>query len=342
VSRVPDAHLQFLRHERNRRDCFGEVRPLIHAEWRGEQWIAVGNELFHSPAWKTPIDFLCDYIRHIMTPAWGNAELAKPFAERHPVLQWYDRTCRLQAQQTPGPDGTFSVVPSGYMRAYLLLAFDLYTLQHHQALQKSLVKRLRQLGQFQGARHELFATATCIRAGYTIEYEPDRSKPQAEFVAVHRYTQQRITVEAKSRHLQGVLGMPGQRVPDEKVRLKVRHLMRDALKKPRAHPYVIFLDVNLPPNSPAPPTHEWCEKVLDPILLESDGSEPASDPWNLLVVSNHPNHYVVDDGPAPGGYAVAVLGKNPLIVAQYPDAINAVQEAANKFGNLPGHFEDMA
>jgi hypothetical protein len=335
---VPPEHSNFLQHEVKREARFGHVRPAIHTEWRGEKCLAVGKELFHSSKWKTPADFLSDYVKYVMTPQWGNAELSKPFADRHPVLKWYDRMCRLQAQQTAGPDGVFGVVPSGAMRAYLLFAYDLYTLQHHVSLQASLVKRLRHARQFQGARHELFATASCIRAGFTIKYESDPSKPQTEFIGIHGQTQQRISVEAKSRQLSGVLGMPGERTPDDQVRLKVRHLLNDALKKPRVDPYVIFLDLNLPPCWPNPLTQAWFEKVADPILLDRDGKDAAGDAWNLLIVSNYPDDYVENDSPAPSGYAVGMLGKNPSIVATNPEAITAVHEAAEKFGNLPSRF----
>jgi hypothetical protein len=340
LEELPAAHGEFLERKLEQLDRFGHVRPFVHADWRGEKWIAVGKEFFHSNKWKTPADFLSDYLKYVMTPAWGNAELTKPYGDRHPVMQWYDRTCKLQAQQTAGPDGVFGVRPSGAMRAYFLLAYDLYTLKHHLTLQASLVKRLRHAEQFQGARHELFATATCIRAGFTIEYESDPSKPQTEFIAVHWKTQQRISVEAKSRHRKGVLGMAGEREPDEQVRVKVRHLINDALNKPREYPYVIFLDLNLPPNSPPPLTKEWFEKVVDPIILDREGNDGEADPWNLLVISNFPDHYV-DDDPAAGGYAVGMFGKNSPIVAANPDAIIAVHDAATKFGNLPCRFQEL-
>src|SRR5690606_20900156 len=85
---IKSLHHQMLA-DMQRRQRFGEVKPLIHADWCGEKWIAVGSELHHSSAWKTPVDFLCDYPKHCFTPAWGKQELAKSLAERHPVMQWY-------------------------------------------------------------------------------------------------------------------------------------------------------------------------------------------------------------------------------------------------------------
>ena len=41
---------------------------------------------------KTFPDFLYDYIKQALGPAWGNTEIAKPLSERHPILQMRQRT----------------------------------------------------------------------------------------------------------------------------------------------------------------------------------------------------------------------------------------------------------
>jgi hypothetical protein len=306
--------------------------------------VAVGHQVLNSPKWQTPVDFLSDYMKFVMTPEWGKAELEKPLADRHPVMQWYDAMCRVQAlaKQNAGPDGVFGVAPSGAMRAYLLLAFDLYALQHHSALQDQLVRRLRHRDQYQGARHELFAAATCIRAGFDIEYEDesDRSRKHTEFTATHRQTGVRICVEAKSRHRSGVLGMTGKREPDDELRTRLGGLINDALKKPHRHPLAIFLDLNLPPNSPSHLSTEWSTRFVDPVVRDID-RKGEEDPWDLLVFSNQPDHYATSDAPAPAGYAVAMFGKNSRIGPQPPSELVALVDAANKFGTLPNRFEEM-
>ena len=54
-----------------------------------QQFVAVANRVFRSNKWKTFPDFLYDYIKQALGPAWGNTEIAKPLSERHPILQWY-------------------------------------------------------------------------------------------------------------------------------------------------------------------------------------------------------------------------------------------------------------
>jgi len=82
---------------------------------------------------------------------------------------------------------------------------------NHDGLDDLFLHRLKKCDLFQGARHELFAEATCIRAGFTVEREDeqDGSRRHAEFAALHRATGQRISVEAKAS-IDGLLGQPGQ------------------------------------------------------------------------------------------------------------------------------------
>lgn len=340
----PPELVELMKQDLQRQARFGHVRPAVHVNVQGQKWIAVDRELLHSPNWKTPLDFLWDYLKHVMTPAWGEAELAKPLADRHPVMQWCDAARRLHAAAKQlSTDGVCSVIPSGSMRAYTLLAYDLYVLQHHGLLEKRLLQRLRHKDQYQGARHELFAAATCVRAGFDIEYEDetDQSTKHTEFTATHRQTGFRLCVEAKSKHRSGVLGMGGDRVADDQIRNRLGGLINDAVNKPRKHPLAIFLDLNLPPESPVPTnTLEWLERFARPILRQID-KRGQGDPWDLLAFSNQPDHYATDDGPAPRGYVLGMLGKNTRIGSQPPSELMALIDAAKKFGSVPNLFEDM-
>ena len=93
-----------------------------------------------------------------------------------------------------------------------MLAYDLYVLRDKQVLQDDIIRRLKILDQFQGARHELFAAVSCIRAGYSIKYEDEKdgTRKHTEFIATHKKTGQKIAVEAKSKHRTGILDFPGK------------------------------------------------------------------------------------------------------------------------------------
>ena len=84
--------------------------------------------------------------------------------------------------------------------------------------------------QFQGVRYELFVAATCIRAGFDIAYEDetDKTKKHPEFVATHRLTGQKISVEAKRRHRQDILGFNSQKESEPLIKVrKGRHIKKE-------------------------------------------------------------------------------------------------------------------
>lgn len=326
-----------------RRQRFGEVRPVIHADFQGYKFVAVGSELHYSKEWKTFPDFLQYYIKKILGPGWGQAEMKKPLESRHEIMKLYDAMCRFQHKQKKGPDGLYNTIANGAMRAYLLLSYDLYTLRHHSALQESIIRRLKHPDQFQGARHELLATATCIRAGYDVvfEDEADSSRRHPEFIATHRATGQNIAVEAKSRHRPGVFGFPGRAQASAEVRAGVDGLLRDAFRKPVSHPYVIFFDLNLPPWSEPLMKKPWFTEIAESVdrVARETGQE---DCFNLIVFTNQPDHYGQHDEPAPAGNVVSVLSQNPQILAAHPAAIASLHRAAGQYGAIPNTFEETS
>lgn len=332
-----------VRKEKARQERFGWIRPVISEDFRGHKFVAVGSELHWSAEWKTFPDFLQDYIRRVLGPDWLQAESAKPLEKRHEIMKWLGAMRRFQEKQAIGPDGLCGVIPSGAMRAYLLLSYDLYSLRHHSALQESIVRRLKHPDQFQGARHELFVTATCIRAGYEIffEDETDSSRKHTEFTAAHRFTGQEIAVEAKSRHRPGVMGRRGEQESDDEIRAGISWLLRKAFRKPVSHPYVVFLDLNLP-HSAGPLTRASLVNEIAESIDRVAREQGHHDCFNLIVFSNWPDHYVGPDETAPPGDVLSVLSQKPKIVASHPAAIASIDSAARQHGRIPNTFEEAS
>ena len=73
-------------------------------------------------------DFLAAYLKRILDPQWGNAELAKPFNERHPIIQWYHAFCLYQHEtiKTSGVPATAEM--NGVTACFLGMAYSLYLL----------------------------------------------------------------------------------------------------------------------------------------------------------------------------------------------------------------------
>jgi hypothetical protein len=338
---MPQGLIEKIEKENERSQRFGETRPLIHADWQGHKWVAVG-ERFYWGNWRFFPDFLQFYIKVVLTPAWGKAELTKPLAERHPVMQWYDGMCHFQQAQPRDAVGNMSFLPDGCTMAYLLLAYDLFALRHHQSLQSVVVHRLKHIDQFQGARYELFVAATCIRAGFDIEFEDERdsTRKHSEFIATHRKSKSKLSVEAKSRHRPGVLGRAGTPEPPGARPTGIGRLLRDAIAKATNLPHIIFIDVNTPPSDASPFEKAWFKDVMEEV--DKSGTVTGTDcaPFNLIVFTNHPFHYVARGTTSPSPETITTMPRNPCVPVTDVSEIHAIHTAAVKFGNVPQRFED--
>lgn len=334
------------RREQERKAKFGLVRPPIATDFHRYKFVAAGNKLYYSKDWKFFPDFLLDYVPSVFGQPWGKAELAKPFNARHTLVQWKQKCVEFLNKQQPSADGSYAAIPNGFVAAYFAFAYDLYVVADNGRLDGHLLTRLKHPDQFQGARHELFAEATCLRAGFTVEQhedEKDRSSKHAEFTAIHKQTGQRISVEAKSKHRPGVLGRPGRPEPPEKVSLRFGALINDAIRKNPPHPLVIFVDTNLPP-APAealfrmlPGTPPRLAKHLSGLFERIRRQHSSLDPYVLLVLTNHPHHYANEDEADPRKHLISIVSQVPKAPANM-DSIMALHWAAKLYGNIPNEF----
>lgn len=220
----------------------GSVRPLTAELLDDLHAVQVGRKVIVTRGISDFSLFLDLYLRRLLHPNWIEKELSLPREEQHPVLQWRGISATVDTQ-TEGP---LVRVRSGAGLGWFRLAYDLYLIEHNAELQKSLVARIRDRRQFQGARFEAAVAAMLLPSGYELEFVPIRGPggKRPEYIATNRGTGQRIAVEAKSKHRPGILGFPGNRV--EPHRLSMGRLLHDALSKKPAIPLLIFLELNVP------------------------------------------------------------------------------------------------
>lgn len=288
----PAARADAERIQRERQQGLG--KPIIAAMFEGERLVAVKNRLLHSKRWRTFEDFLFDYIKVAMGSAWGNAELAKPAEQRHPVLVWYQKACAYLNQFIKEPGKVHPTSGTGAVAGYLHLAYDLYAIDHNAELQEKLLARLRHRESFSGARYELYVAATFVRAGFDIEFEneDDRDTSHCEFTATYRKTGRRFSVEAKRR---------------EGRRDRIGHLFNNALAKNANHTRVIFIDINARDDSPGEQRPGFLEKALRRMRsfegqpLNGQPRPPAyvfvtNTPWDLYLDLPAPRCTVLAEG----------------------------------------------
>ena len=236
---IAEGRRQFEKHkaeqlQRQRQQGLG--RPIISTEFKGYRFVAVANRL-HYGKWKTFADFLGNYIASTLGSEWANAEIGKPLQERHPLMQWYDKICHLQAAYVKEPGTLFTTPVTGAVSAYNRLAYNLYLIAHNgKDIQTRLIARLKNKDNFQGAFFESQVAAWLIKAGFELEYEDesDTSTSHCEFTATYPPTGEKYSVEAKSRETK----------PGGSARTPVGQQLRKALTKKAHHRRLVFLDLN--------------------------------------------------------------------------------------------------
>jgi hypothetical protein len=235
-------------------------------------------------------------------------------AKRHPIVNWvaeWDGMPRNQGEKALDKrdegDGMYSSTATGNMSSLIVLAYDVYTLRHAMALSPddSIVKRLGSLEQFHGVRYELAVAAIMVRAEYTIEWITDVSRKLPEFLARRGVVE--IVAEAKSRQRPGVLGKPGDRPVEEELKADLGRLLRDALEKETdGRPFVVFLDLNLPPRG-EPPTEESLKHLHDEVMeRRGEASAEHPDPFSAVVFTNFSWHWH-DTEPSSGAEHAIVI-----------------------------------
>lgn len=284
----------------------GLGRAVVSTAHEGFRIVAVAGKLYWSKKWMTFIDFLNDYIKFVLDSQWGNDEIAKPFEDRHPILQWYDLVCAHQKNTIKVPGKVHVVAPTGAMHAFIHLSYNLYLLAHNQPtdeysnkLQQELIKRLKQKDQFPGAYYETYVYAMLIKAGYSIELEDERdsSSTHCECVATFKKSGKKYTVEAKSIRRLGVLGVKDN-FTSKDLTGSIRDQLYKALSKKSQHPRIIFIDVNLPyeelqEGSKIP---KWMTDAIDVTVrtessLTIKGKEPDS---AYVLFTNYPSTHQLE------------------------------------------------
>jgi SEC-C motif len=329
--------------ERERVAQYGEVRPPITLKAFDKRLVAVGSTIYGDAQWKYFPDFLRDYVPEVFGAEWVNSENAAPEEERHLVTQWRIESVQYMNSQPLQPDGSRRALPSGAMAALMAFSYDLYVVADNGGLDDALLHRLKDREHFQGARHELFAEATCLRAGFSVEHEneKDGTRRHAEFIAKHKATGQLLSVEAKSKHRAGVLAVPGDRESQDRPSLRFGPLINDAVRKNPLHPLVIFLDTNLhsraadrlysrePDDSPS--------RLMNSLLERVTREHGGKDPYSMIVFTNHPHHYAAEDQLDPQKHLACVVPLAPPgAVNQH--ALKSLYQAASIYGNIPNEF----
>jgi hypothetical protein len=222
-------------------------------------------------------------------------------------------------------------------------------IKHNAVLQDKILDRLRNKEQFQGARFELCVTAAMIVAGFSIDYEDetDSTQPHGEFVASHP-SGLVASVEAKSRHRDGVLGFTSRhrnaraRGPTEHTKVGVEVALRQALeKKLLPRPYLIFIEVNLPGTEELREDSGWFQELSDAVQALTRECPAGTFPANAIYFYNDAGpHHLDEIPPGPAYWCYKFIIEDSQFPLPDPSVLDQIEVALLQRANVPSYFPE--
>jgi hypothetical protein len=278
-------------HEHQRIEQQGLGYPILSWVADGYRCVIVGGRILKSKDWQTFHDFLVDFVIDALDFSWLSAEMAKgDFA--HPVAKWY-KVLFKERRKNVCVDVT-KLESNGSLASLMLFNYNIYLVAHNATLFSDIVKRIKSVNEFHGVLYELFVAAQFIKAGIEIDYRfyDGKVKTKCEFVAESIVTGKTYSVEAKARHIVGMLG--STRGANLDIKKNVLKQFRKALAKNAEHERVIFIDTNFPDKTDQK-NGVSILKYLASIIQDEETTllidgRPA--PSAYVFLTNFPYHYV--------------------------------------------------
>jgi hypothetical protein len=326
--------------EQERQRRWGAQGPPHNTVIHGHRIVAAYNELLTIRSDATYHDFLTLYLKRVFGEEWWKNEETKATEKRHILLDWSQACERMVLENSTGERMIHEAPMPAEAGLLLRLAFDLHQIRHLGLLLPSLVHRLKVIDQFQGARYEAAVSAAFARANFLIELEPEGkgSQKRCEFVATHVPTKRKYSVEAKSRHLPGVLGQSAYERSGREEPF-VEALIRNALDKTAEHERIICIDINHSHSSESI-IPEWGATLRKQVnQMEGKGHGPA-----VLIFTNAPFHFLEPGSPARGQKSMVMGLLEPRFQPQDLNSTRqnfpGIVDAANTFHlPIPGNWD---
>ena len=137
-----------------------------------------------------------------------------------------------------------------------------------------------------------------------------------------------------------MLGFPGDPQPPKSFRVGIQNLLKKALEKPTEHPYVIFIDANMPPEYAKTKREEWVDHVNKAALLADPEAHTRGSAFNFLVVTNTPNHYGRVGGNVPDPVFYSLLTERSRRPVGEPAVFKAIQRSLSQSYAIPSEFPE--
>ena len=308
------------------------MKQPIKLDFKGKTIRVVGSRLVTTEPTNTGHEFLLKLFKTELGEKWWREEFSKPDDQRHIIMDWfesYGTFIKEKSTDDDKVDGGWSSIMSGDVQSLLCLAYDLYCLQHVKNLPIHLFNRLKIKEQFQGARYEIAVTALFVKMEYEVQFIKKTGESHCEFIATRPNTNEKVAVEAKSRHRSGILKFLRKNISLKKTKIGILRLLNEAFKQGLDDlPFIVFIDINLPVSKDIKhPDREWWKDLKHAIEAIGTPTSDNPDPYSAIVITNYSYHYAganqidVNDYSQDSVMVISPIPKYPFSLSNTPDLI---------------------
>lgn len=324
--------------------------------FQGKSFMAVGNKLmWDDNPHATFHQLVLRNLSQTLGQEWWDTESAKSAEEQHYVMRCFEELkgsdSRDDLDVTVIDDNTRTMLATGNTQALLSLAFDVWLLTQKGYMRDDWIDRLRDRDAFQGVRYEIGVASLFVRMGCDLEFydndKPDESghlPKRAEFIAIHPLTNNRVAVEAKSRHVAGVIHTPGTMNYRRALKGDITSLYKKALlKQTDGLPLVVFIDVNSPTEvQQTVQTTQWFNDVKRSFDSRPAATAENPDKYAAVFVTNFSSHYQDNDVSSSGQYLFidSLLPVNPLTDGYQGEFMKRLLRATGSYGYVPPSLDN--
>ena len=317
--------------------------PNIHlvdsVDFKGYKVRAVYCTVHTRPLTETFHEFIIGLLCTGFGDRFNDEQIKLPEDKQHVLMKWHRefvKLIRANAKPENKIEGTdhWETRPNGYVQALLSFAYDYYIAKCLNQVSESLMKRLKNYDQFQGARYELGVIATVARAGFDIALLDDKEKTEkhCEFIGTHKSTGIQVAFEAKSRHRKGVLHQPGDFDLDSDYKADIVNLIFKACKqKTKDLPFVIFVDLNLPFKA----KDKWFQDVIERFNKLDGPTNEKPDKFNYVFLTNFSYFYDGEFDTNPKGEFNTIISLKPETKLTTDKVLKDITESLHRYSHVP-------
>lgn len=298
-------------------------------------------------AWSEPLNLLLDYFYLVIDREWMDQQCEDDHPLRYIMMEVNKKIDDAVALKT-GDIANISL-DDPIVRWFLDFSFHLFIVSVNEKLEERTLARLKISEMFLSTVHELFVASSFIRNGFEIqlEDEEDRSKRHTEFIAIHRASNDKFSIEAKLAGQNIFKESKNFRMWPEPKGFRYKNLLNDAVAKRPEFPLVVVIDLNRPPIVKDYDKSKFNEYLYSDLIRNISPDNGVPDNWIRIELVNKPYLFSESKKNPMGFSRFAVHSNNSIYPPSSVESLRALDlvfsnlDVSEEIGSLAVLLKDM-